>query len=82
MRLPVLAVAALASLSAEVANAQSADTSNSRAFCAVVSERGSTPRCSHDTFQQCRDTISGVGGLCIPNSFYQPPAGTRRVARR
>lgn len=81
MRISVLAAAVLAALSAQVANAQSADTSNSRAFCAVVDDRGGTPRCSFDTREQCRLSVSGFGGLCIQNSFYHPSAATRRVRR-
>ena len=32
-----------------------------------------TPSCSFDTRQQCMETISGIGGLCVENSVTPPP---------
>jgi hypothetical protein len=29
--------------------------------------------CGFASFEQCRATISGVGGSCYPNPQYQPP---------
>ena len=31
--------------------------------------------CGFVTFQQCLDTISGIGGFCVRNNLYQPPPG-------
>jgi len=40
-------------------------------------EYGGTPsgltNCGFVTFQQCLDTISGIGGFCVRNNTYQPP---------
>jgi hypothetical protein len=76
MRISYLIVAALAVLSgsAGTTHAQSADTSNSRAFCAIVDDRGGTPRCSFDTREQCLLSVSGFGGWCRENPFYHGPA--------
>ncbi len=30
--------------------------------------------CGFTTFQQCLDTVRGMGGFCQPNTQYQPPA--------
>jgi hypothetical protein len=35
---------------------------------------GGGGNCGFSTIEQCRDTISGIGGLCVPNSFYTGPA--------
>jgi len=34
--------------------------------------------CGFLTLEQCRATISGIGGFCVPNQFYNP----RRIAKR
>jgi hypothetical protein len=31
--------------------------------------------CGFVTFQQCLDTVSGIGGFCNVNTQYQPPPG-------
>ena len=41
---------------------------------------GGIRSCYFMTEQQCRATLSGLGGLCIPNSFETPePAAPRRA---
>lgn len=39
-----------------------------------------TRNCGFVSFQQCLATISGIGGRCEPNPFYNPPprSGKRR----
>ena len=39
-----------------------------------------TSDCGFATLQQCRETISGVGGICKPNP-YGPPAARPRWRR-
>jgi Protein of unknown function (DUF3551) len=46
---------------------------------------GGGTNCGFTTFQQCMDTISGIGGICQPNTQYVPPPGphpSTRVPRR
>ena len=38
--------------------------------------------CGFVSFQQCMATVSGIGGFCVRNTLYQPPAGPRRRHRR
>jgi hypothetical protein len=41
--------------------------------------------CGFTTYQQCMDTVSGIGGFCMQNNTYQPSPGSRpftRVQRR
>jgi hypothetical protein len=37
-------------------------------------DAGGTPSCTFDTRQQCMETISGIGGLCIENQYYHGAA--------
>jgi hypothetical protein len=87
MRLSFLGMAVLAALSGAVAAANAETPYNSAPICAVVVDRGGTPRCEFDTREQCMLSISGIGGLCIQNPSYHPglalgPAGSRAAARR
>ena len=44
-------------------------------WCAVYNERtGGGTNCGFITIEQCRATISGIGGICEPNPFYTGPA--------
>lgn len=56
-------------------------------WCAVYGgyDGGGGTNCGFVTLQQCRDTISGIGGWCEPNQFYTgpdkdqaPPAAKRK----
>jgi hypothetical protein len=38
--------------------------------------------CGFTTFQQCLDTVSGIGGFCERNNLYQPPPGPHPLTRR
>jgi len=44
-------------------------------WCAVYSggDNGGGRNCGFVTLQQCRDTVSGIGGWCEPNGFYTGP---------
>jgi hypothetical protein len=45
--------------------------------------RGSTSNCGFVTLEQCRATISGIGGSCVPNPFYDGvPFGESRPVQR
>jgi hypothetical protein len=45
--------------------------------------RSSTSNCGFVTLEQCRATISGIGGSCVPNPFYDGvPFGEPRPAKR
>jgi Protein of unknown function (DUF3551) len=42
-------------------------------WCAVYNMKGGGTNCGFSTFDQCRATISGIGGSCEPNQFYKGP---------
>jgi Protein of unknown function (DUF3551) len=46
-------------------------------WCATYSGRkGGSENCGYATFDQCRATVSGVGGSCRPNPFPGTAFGT------
>lgn len=50
-------------------------------WCAVYSgDMGGATNCGFVTIEQCRATVSGIGGFCDPNPFYTGPA--ERPAKR
>ena len=54
-------------------------------WCAYYgSKEGGGTNCGFTTFQQCLDTVSGIGGFCNWNTQYVPPPGphpSRKVLR-
>ena len=53
-------------------------------WCAVYSgDAGGASNCGFLTIEQCRATVSGIGGFCEPNQFYNPrrPAAPARKRR-
>ena len=51
-------------------------------WCAVYSgDGGGGTNCGFLTIQQCRDTVSGIGGFCAPNQFYNPRSAARSQKR-
>jgi len=46
-------------------------------WCAYLSgNMGGSSNCGFSTVEQCQADVSGVGGFCMQNPQYQPPAGT------
>jgi hypothetical protein len=39
-------------------------------WCADYSVRGGATNCGFVTLEQCRATVSGIGGFCRLNGFY------------
>ena len=52
-------------------------------WCAVYSgDGGGGTNCGFLTIEQCRATVSGIGGFCAPNQFYNPKPGARARNRQ
>lgn len=51
-------------------------------WCAVSSGRGGGTNCGFLTIEQCMATVSGIGGFCEPNGFYNPRQSAQRGKRR
>ena len=86
MRLPILtALFIAATLSSETA--ASAQSAGSYPWCAIyyAPDATGTPSCYFDTRQQCMESVSGVGGLCVANQYYHGvavlPARRTHVAK-
>lgn len=55
------------------------------AWCAYYAGRSGATNCYFKTLGQCQAAISGVGGVCRPNTFYTGPderAPRRKKKRR
>ena len=80
MRMSFLALAAI--VAGIGASATPAAAATSYPWCARYSSTGG--ECAFNTFQQCLDTLGGIGGVCTSNPGYTPPAynrAPRRVVR-
>lgn len=78
------AVVATALLLAAASSGASAQADPYR-FCALYGnggDLGGIRSCYFMTEEACRATLSGLGGLCIPNPFYTGPAPAPAAARR
>lgn len=52
-------------------------------WCAVYGSRdGGGTNCGFLTIEQCRATVSGIGGFCEPNQFYNPRRPAARSRKR
>jgi hypothetical protein len=52
-------------------------------WCAVYGGRaGGASNCGFRTWEQCMATVSGIGGFCQPNQFYNPRGGTERPRKK
>ena len=71
-------LAAIASMSATPARA-----AIEYPWCAQYSgEDGGGRNCGFSTLEQCRATISGMGGFCEPNLFYPGSASDTSQRKR
>lgn len=85
MRLTTLALAALAVpavLSTSPASAYEMPY-DPYPWCAVYGgDAGGASNCGFLTIAQCRATVSGIGGSCEPNQFYNPHPAARARKRK
>jgi hypothetical protein len=51
-------------------------------WCAQYSGSGGATNCGFFTIEQCRATVSGIGGFCVPNQFYTPCGSAGRRSSR
>ena len=88
MRNTLIAGLVMAGLAAAVAVAAGPAAADPYKWCAVYDsgEDGGGTNCGFVTLEQCRATISGMGGFCELNRFYtgpeQKPAKRERRRRR
>jgi hypothetical protein len=46
-------------------------------WCEQLNVSGGALNCYFVTLEQCRAAASGMGGFCVPNTFYTGPAEAR-----
>lgn len=52
-------------------------------WCAQYSgNMGGSMNCGFVSFDQCMETVRGMGGFCIVNNTYQPPARATPTQRQ
>jgi hypothetical protein len=51
-------------------------------WCAVYSGDGGGTNCGFLTLELCRATVSGIGGFCAHNQFYNPGRPAARTRTR
>ena len=52
-------------------------------WCAVYGGRaGGASNCGFSTWQQCMATVSGIGGFCEPNQFYNPRRASKQSRKK
>ena len=52
-------------------------------WCANYDSRGfGGQNCGFSTWNQCMATVSGIGGFCVPNQFYNPGQASAGRAKK
>jgi len=78
-----LALFALAALAASQLIAPPAGAETYYPWCANYGgDMGGASNCGFSTLEQCRATVSGIGGFCDPNPFYVDTAKSDRSSRK
>ncbi len=68
MRLPILWLFPIAAALGEI-QAASAQSPTSYPWCSK-SPKGGSISCYYTSYEQCRTTQSGIGGICIQSPYY------------
>ena len=76
MRKIILAATAVIGFAAVTIFAASNAHAESYPWCAVLNTGDASYNCGFVTVEQCRATVSGVGGFCELNRFYDEPGRT------
>src|ERR1035441_676313 len=67
---PLFGLAVAAGCAASSLFAIGAATADPYKWCAVYNVGDAAYNCGFVTIEQCRATVSGIGGFCEPNQFY------------
>ncbi len=82
MRLPILSLFLIAAMLLGVIQPASAQSPTSYPWCSKGT-RGGALSCRYTSYDQCRTTQSGIGGVCIQSPYFRrarpnAPAPSRR----
>jgi hypothetical protein len=73
MPLPIILFAILAAVLLGDIQAAAAQSVYSYPWCGIRGRSGSMS-CYYTSWEQCRTTLSGIGGNCIRSPYYRPPS--------
>jgi len=76
------ALATLAAFAAATLFTPSTSRADPYKYCSVTSSLGGTTNCGFRTYEQCMQTVRGMGGFCQPNQFYTGPDNDAAPAKR
>ena len=79
MPLPIVLLAIFAAMLLGDIQAASAQSAYSYPWCSVRGRFGSMS-CYYTSWEQCRATLSGIGGNCIMSPYYRPSLPPARRA--
>jgi hypothetical protein len=83
MRLPILSFFLIAAALLGEVQSASAQSPTSYPWCAKYYESWnfSSISCYYTSYEQCRTTMSGIGGVCIHSPYYRGAPPSARVTR-
>jgi hypothetical protein len=81
MPLPIISLAILAAVLLGDMRAASAQSPYSYPWCSIRSRTGAMS-CYYTSWEQCRVTMSGIGGLCVTSPYYRAPPAPEPLRRR
>jgi Protein of unknown function (DUF3551) len=82
MRLPILSLFVIIGALLGEIQAVSAQSAYSYPWCARYYKDGTPTSCYFTSYQQCRASVSGVGGLCFQSPYYHAPVAAAVRRRR
>jgi hypothetical protein len=74
MKLSALALGVLIGTAAFTARAEA----QNYPWCAIYDVGDASYNCGFVSFEQCRASVSGIGGTCMLNTTYNPAATPRK----
>ena len=80
MRLVQSAVVAAVLIAAT--SASQAQSAYDYPWCALRAGRSGGQSCYFTSYRQCMETLSGIGGSCIPSPYYRGPEHRERRRTR
>ena len=81
MTLRIILFAILAAVLLGDIQAASAQSPYSYPWCGIRGRSGGMS-CYYTSWEQCRTTLSGIGGLCIQSPYYHAPPPPQPARRR
>ena len=72
-----LSFAVLTLVTAVLIQPRSGDAAPYWPWCSQYADRNAAHSCAFSSWEQCMDTVRGIGGWCYVNPYGPPPVPTR-----